>query len=299
MQPDLRRASKLVLPPGNWPCLLDFVCARFPHIQPQQWQHRFERGLVVDGAGGELAAADPYQAGLHLYYFREVANEPVVPFQEQILFEDELLLVVDKPHFLTVSPVGQYVEQTLLRRLQRRYPEAQLSPLHRLDRLTAGVIMFCKQPARRDAYQQLFRAQQLHKTYEAIAVPLPHLQFPLVKTSCLEPHPEHFFLTAETNGAVNSETHIEVLARGSQYWHYLLKPITGRKHQLRVHMHSLGAPIVWDDFYPQVQQRNGFTQPLQLLARSLEFVDPVAGLPRHFVSRLELQLANSLDAVLD
>jgi len=300
MNRDLRHASKLVLPAGDWPGLLDFLCHRFPHVGRQQWQQRFARQLVLSAAGEPLDAQQSCVAGLELYYFREVAAEPVVPFAEHILFEDELLLVVDKPHYLTVAPVGRFVEQTLLRRLQQRYPRAQLSPLHRLDRLTAGVIMLCKQPGRRDAYQQLFRQQQVARCYEAIAAPLPQLEFPYEHHSRLQRHPELFFLTAEVSGTANAGTRIRVLQKGRAYWHYQLQPSSGRKHQLRVHMNSLGAPIVWDDFYPVVQPRSdGFDRPLQLLARSIAFVDPVNGQQRSFVSARQLALAQHLDQSVD
>lgn len=296
MAKDLRLASRLVLPAGNWPCLLDFLCCRFPHISRSQWQHRFERELILAADATPLQPQQPCLAGLQLFYFREVPNEQQVPFQEQILFEDELLLVVDKPHFLTLAPVGQYVEQTLLRRLQQRYADYQLSPLHRLDRLTAGVVMLCKQPEWRDAYQQLFRLQQVYKSYEAIAPPLPRLAFPCQLDSRMQRHHKHFFLSEEVPGPPNVSTKVNVLQRGSKYWYYLLEPLTGYKHQLRLHMSSLGAAIVWDDFYPRVaQRRDDFSQPLQLLARSLAFTDPVTGQQRSFASQRSLQLADSLD----
>lgn len=276
--------------------LLDFLIARFPHISAQQWQQRFGQGKILNEHAQVLSLEQGYVPGMPVFYFRELMHEVVVPFNEQVLYEDELLLVVDKPHFLAVSPVGSYVEQTLLRRLQRQYLELELSPLHRLDRLTAGVMLLCKQPQHRDAYQQLFRQQRVHKLYEAIAAPLLSVQFPLVYRSCMQASSECFFLMAETQGEANSETHISVLARGEQLWHYQLQPITGKKHQLRVHMASLGSPILGDDFYPVLSQRplDDFTQPLQLLAREIAFKDPVTGEQRCFRSERQLERALAL-----
>lgn len=294
----LAGASRVLLPQDELHAsVLEFLCQRFTHVSREQWQQRFACGKILDGQGQPLAVEQDYQPGARLYYFRELEREAQVPFKEQLLYEDELLLVVDKPHFLTVSPVGGYVEQTLLRRMQRRYPGLELSPLHRLDRLTAGVMLLCKQPQYRDAYQQLFRLQQVEKVYEAVAAPLPELGFPYTRRSRMQPATDCFFLMREVPGEANSETCIHVIDRGARYWHYRLEPVSGRKHQLRVHMAGLGAPILGDDFYPQLQQRaaDDFTRPLQLLARSLAFVDPVTGQERKFCSMRRLQQAGALD----
>lgn len=288
-------ACRVVLPAANaggaeWAQVYAFLVQRFPRIAPAVWQQRFATGKVLDAQGQPLHLTAPYVPGATVYYFRELAAEPEVPFTEQILFENERLVVVDKPHFLATAPVGQYVEQTVLRRLQRRLQLPDLSPAHRLDRLTAGVLLLCKRKQDRAAYQELFRWQQMHKVYEAIAPALPELSFPYVKQSHLENDPQHFFLTREGQGAANSETQIEVLQRGAKYWHYQLTPITGRKHQLRVHLASLGAPILGDDFYPAPQARtpDNYQQPLQLLARRLAFTDPLSGEAHCFESRRQL-----------
>jgi len=150
-------ASRLQLPPGDWSCLLEGLCARFPRIDRGQWQDRFARGRVRDAQGRALAADHPWQVGLEIHYFREVADEPVIPHQEAILHVDAHLQVADKPHFLPVTPAGGYVQQTLLARLVARTGNPDLVPLHRLDRLTAGLVLFSTRPGTRDAYQRLFR----------------------------------------------------------------------------------------------------------------------------------------------
>ena len=197
--------------------------------------------------------------------------------------------MVDKPHFLAVAPAGQWVEQTVLRRLQKQLQLPELVPLHRLDRLTAGVMLLSCQRSSRDAYLSLFRQQGIHKVYKAVAGPLPGLAWPYQAAHCLQPG-EPFFRMQAVSGPANAWTTLQVLERGSAYWRYRLQPQTGRKHQLRVQMAALGAPLRHDPLYPQLQAHDAddFTQPLQLLARSLHFDDPLSGLPRHFLSQRQL-----------
>ena len=283
-------ASRLQLPPGPWSTLLDGLCARFPAIPRDVWLDRFERGKVLDASGSPLAANAAYRIGMEIRYFREVDNEPVIPFTETVLHIDDHLLVVDKPHFLPVTPAGIYVRQTLLARLVDRLGNPNIVPLHRIDRETAGLVMFSVNPRTRDAYQRLFRERRISKYYEALASPLPDGQFPCTYRSRIEKG-EPFFRMQEVPGEPNSETHIDVLERGDARWRYALSPVTGRKHQLRVHMSALGAPIENDRVYPRLLNVSdvNFSQPLQLLAKRLVFVDPMTGEDRAFESRLTLQ----------
>lgn len=281
--------STLHLPAGNWSTVLECLSARFPAIGQEIWRQRMNRGRVLDAEGQALGPDHPYREGLKVRYFREVENEQPIPFHEQILHSDEHLLVVDKPHFLPVVPSGAYVEQTLLARLRRSQGNPELIPLHRLDRLTAGVMLFSPNPASRDAYQKLFRERRIDKHYEALAPALPSMDFPRAHRSCLVPC-EPFFRMREAAGEANSETRIEVIERGSGLWRYALHPVTGRKHQLRVHMAALGAPICNDPWYPRLlaTRDDDYAKPLQLLARRLSFEDPLSGEPRAFESRLSL-----------
>jgi tRNA pseudouridine32 synthase/23S rRNA pseudouridine746 synthase len=277
--------STVHLPEGDWPTALDGLCACFPRIPRGQWLDRVRRGRVLDADGVPIDEHTPHRAGMRLHYFREVASEPAVPGEEVVLHADEHLVVVDKPHFLPVVPAGAYVRQTLLARLVERLGNPALVPLHRLDRETAGLVLFSAQPASRDAYLALFRQRRIAKRYEALAAPLPGLAFPHVRRSRLE-RGEPFFRMREVAGEANGQTRVEVIERGARLWRYALEPRTGRKHQLRVHMAALGAPIHHDRFYPQLQERSGedFSHPLQLLARTLAFVDPLSGRPREFCS---------------
>ena len=287
--PDGPTPSRLQLPPGAWVTVLDCLCARFPAITREVWIDRFARGRVLDAAGTPLAIDAPYRLGAEIRYFREVADEPVIPFEETVLYADAHLVVADKPHFLPVTPAGVYVRETLLARLVRRLGNPELVPLHRIDRATAGLVLFSANAATRDQYQSLFREHRIRKRYEAIAPALPALSFPLTHASRLVAG-EPFFRMQEVDGMPNSETLIDVIDSDGPLWRYALEPITGKKHQLRVHMAALGAPIVNDVFYPQLSDVavDDHARPLKLLARSLAFVDPLSGVERWFESRFGL-----------
>jgi tRNA pseudouridine32 synthase/23S rRNA pseudouridine746 synthase len=284
--------SRLQLPPGPWATLLEGLCVRFPAIAMAQWQDRFARGRVRDPDGAVLSADDPWRVGQEIVYFREVEDEPAIPFTETVLYQDAHLLVADKPHFLPVVPSGRFVRETLLTRLRQRPGCEALVPLHRIDRSTAGLVLFSVHSASRAAYQALFREHRIDKRYEALAPALPGVAFPIERRSRLAPGAP-FFRMQEVTGEPNSLTGIDVLERGEGDWRYVLTPVTGRKHQLRVHMAALGVPIRNDPLYPGLRQAavgaEDFAHPLKLLARSLTFTDPISGAVRHFESRLSLR----------
>ena len=278
-------ASCVQLPAGPWATVLDFLCARFPAITHIQWLDRIERGRVHDAEGVPIVALTAYCAGARIYYYREVAEEPRIAAEERVLYADEHLVVADKPHFLAVTPAGGFVTETLLARLVRRLGNTELAPLHRIDRDTAGLVLFSANTQTRAQYHALFRERAITKGYEALALPLPEVVFPHLRRSRLV-RGEPFFRMREIDGEPNSETRVEVIERGEHLWRYALAPITGRKHQLRVHMAALGAPIRNDRLYPSLDSTAliDATRPLQLLAKSLAFLDPLDGKPRRFES---------------
>ena len=284
--------SRVYLPPGPWPTLLDFLCERFQYIPPDVLAGRLARGEIVDEAGTVQMPGCAYQPMRWLWYYREVPAEPVVPFDLSVLYRDARLVVVDKPHFLASIPGGRYLRETALTRLRHLLDLPLLSPIHRLDRDTAGVMLFCADPGSRGAYQALFQSRDVQKEYEAIAPWRSDLRLPCVHRSRLLPKETHFTMQ-EVCGEPNSETLIELIEQQGDLAHYRLSPHTGRKHQLRVHMSALGIPICNDNFYPELlkyQEVDDFSRPLQLLARSVRFDDPFSGKVRHFESQLQLQL---------
>ncbi len=285
----LAGSSVLHLPAGPWRSVLDCLCERFPAIDRQIWLERMARGRVLDAEGIPLDAAHPYREGLRVHYFREVVQEVAIPFEEQVLHVDEHLVVADKPHFLPVIPSGGYVEQTLLARLVRCLGNPQLVPIHRIDRLTAGLVLFSANPDSRAAYQALFRQRSMHKRYEAIGAAPDGVAFPQLRRTRLVAA-EPFFLMRESEGEANSETRIELLERHGAQARYRLYPLTGKKHQLRVHLAALGAGIDNDPFYPRLTPypTDDYHRPLKLLAQALAFDDPLSGERRAFESRLRL-----------
>lgn len=283
------QASTLYLPPGPWATVLDCLCEHFRAIGREQWLDRIARGRVLDGNGQPIGVDLAYKEGLRIHYFREVPDEKPIPVHETILYADEHLVVADKPHFLPVTPAGEYVEQTLLRRLIRRLDNPSLVPLHRIDRHTAGLVLFSANPQSRSVYQQLFPTRRIDKFYEAIAPALPALTFPLVHKSRLV-EGEPFFRMQEGPGVSNTETAVQVREKNGDLWRYGLFPVTGKKHQLRVHMTALGASICNDPFYPEVIKDavDDYANPLKLLAQGVQFIDPVTGEERSFSSRIVL-----------
>lgn len=286
--------SRIRLPAvGPWPRVYDFFCSHFHRIEANVWKVRFEHGLIQSDTGTALTVDALFTdfAGDVLSYSREVANERVIPFTETILFESETMLVADKPHFLPVAPVGVYLEQTLLRRQQRRLGSTELIPAHRIDQGTAGLVLLIKQRAHRDTYQALFRSHQIEKTYQAIARFNPDLHFPIRRCTHLA-DADHFMQMREIPGPVNSQTDIDVIERfddGNAL--YQLKPKTGKRHQLRAHMCALGIPIQNDPIYPVLkpaQEVLDFSKPLKLLAQQLRFLDPISGTQHVFESRFTL-----------
>lgn len=280
--------SFVFLPHAGWPSVLAFMLERFPAIGEDTWRSRMARGEVVDEVGVHLQPDSPCRHGLCIFYYREPEAEMPIPFAETILYRDAHLLVVDKPHFLPVIPSGRFLHETLLVRLKHKTGLVDLAPIHRLDRETAGVVIFSCDRGTRGAYQALFRQRAVDKVYEALA-PAAALDFPLTRRSRMVDGTP-FFCMQEVEGEPNSETSIDIIERRGELALYRLNPVTGKRHQLRVHMAALGIPIVNDAFYPVALPCKGddFSQPLKLLAREIAFDDPLTGACRRFVSERSL-----------
>ena len=288
--------SKLSLPEVNPGCatVLEYLQVRFPGIAAEVWSQRMVAGRVHWHDGSLINERSPFRPQQRVYYYREVAAEPQVPFAEQILFKDEHLLLAYKPHFLPVTPGGAYINECLQNRLRQKTGIQTLQALHRLDRPTAGLVLFSVNPETRHRYHGLFESRQIEKRYQAIAqVAAGEIRVGQqweIKNR-LEPA-EPRFLMAVTGGVANSYSQIRCLAQVGDRALFELQPVTGKTHQLRVHMQTLGWPILNDRYYPtlQAESADDYSRPLQLLAKELRFVDPMTQQPREFIAEQELSI---------
>jgi tRNA pseudouridine32 synthase/23S rRNA pseudouridine746 synthase len=281
--------ARLRLPEGGgWPTIRAYLAERLPRVAPERIDAMFAEERFV-GLDGPLSLDTAYAPGTFVWFHRDLPDEVPVPFEIGIVHRDDDIVVADKPHFLSTIPRGQHVAETALVRLRRDLDLPALVPAHRLDRPTAGLVLFIVRPELRGRYQTMFRDRLVRKEYEAVAGYRPDLDLPTVVRSRIVK--ERGIITAqEVPGPPNAETRVELLEHRDGLGRYRLSPTTGRTHQLRLHMCGLGIPILGDSFYPVLEDRplSDFTRPLQLLARTLEFDDPVTGEARRFDSRLAL-----------
>jgi tRNA pseudouridine32 synthase / 23S rRNA pseudouridine746 synthase len=277
------------LPAGPWKTVVDFFKDQYPHVDATTWNTRMAKGQVVDERGRRVDSETAFRVGACIFYYRELEDEKTIPFMEQVLYQDEHILVADKPHFLPVIPSGKFLHETLLVRLRKQFATEALVPVHRLDRETAGVVLFSLNPKTRGHYTSLFRNRQVRKVYEALAPTLEHSSFPTTRRSRIV-QGEPFFRMKEASGEANSETRISVISNLGSLTRYQLLPVTGRKHQLRLHLAALGIPIINDKLYPAVTSSNesDFSRPLKLLAKSISFQDPLTERQHYFESGARL-----------
>ena len=273
-----------------YPSLLEFLSKTFPNISLHTWEERIHAGKVLDHMGVALTHAAAYFPGKRIFYFREVEHEPVIPFTETILFQNDELLVACKPHFLPVTPGGRYVHECLLNRLRLRQGIDDLTPLHRIDRETAGLVIFSVNKKTRSRYHELFACGKIEKTYFALCElqRSPQENQWVVENRIIRDEPR--FRRKTVPGIVNARSHIQFLEINRNRARFRLNPLTGKTHQLRLHMSGLGFKIINDKLYPalQAETEDDYNQPLQLLAKHLQFQDPVTGKHLQFSSEREL-----------
>ncbi|MBW4721070.1 RluA family pseudouridine synthase [Saccharothrix obliqua] len=282
--------ARLRLPAqGPWETIRDHLVARLPRVAPERIDRMLVEGRVHD-LTGPIAPDAPFAPGTSVWFHRDLPDEASVPFEIEVVHRDDAILVVDKPHFLATIPRGSHVVETALVRLRQRLGLPELSPAHRLDRVTAGLVMFVVDPRLRGRYQTMFRDRLVHKEYEAIAPHDPALVLPRVVRSRIV-KVKGVITAQEVPGPPNAETLVELVEHRDGWGRYRLTPATGRTHQLRLHLAGLGVPIRHDDFYPVLREKplDDFTNPLQLLAKVLAFTDPVTGERRRFESGLRLE----------
>lgn len=295
-------ATRLRLPDeGPWDTAMDYMMHRWGHIDPQGIEDRFDAGEIVGEAGIPLDRATPLRNHTFIWYYRTLPPEIRIPVELNILHQDENLLVVDKPHFLPTTPGGTYIQESALVRLRNQLDLPDLIPMHRLDRMTAGILLLSTNPETRGRYQVLFEKRQVQKEYECVAAAEPApghpaVEFPAVVRNRMTKS-RSYLLAEVIDGEPNAETRIERLrtldGATSRRALYRLEPHSGKTHQLRVHMASLGLGIVNDAFYPELLDKapDDYSKPLQLLARGIRFVDPITGVPVEYRSGLELSEA--------
>lgn len=277
-----------------WATIRDFLVARLTPIGAEGVDRQFAAAGFVDEAGQPWRGDEPYRPNTFIWFHRELREEPVVPSTEDILYRDDRIVVADKPHFLSTIPRGRHVVQSLVVRLRNRLDLPELGPAHRLDRLTAGVVLLTTEKRWRGAYQGLFERREVAKTYRAIAPFDPGLTLPrrlrghiVKRRGSLQ---AELIAGAPDNASTTLEL-VRVLDSPAGRWaDYRLTPETGRTHQLRVQLNALGLPILGDPLYPDVLDVDidDFSTPLRLLAESLSFIDPIEGTARRFVSHREL-----------
>ncbi|MFK3678538.1 pseudouridine synthase [Microbacterium sp. NPDC090218] len=288
-------ATRLHVPlTGPWPTVSAYMVERFFHLNPEGLRERFDRGEIVRADGSAVPRDAPLGSVEFVWYYRQPAVETRIPFEIEILHQDEHLVVVDKPHFLPTTPGGKFLQNSALVRLRNLLDNPDLAPIHRLDRATAGLLMFSTRPATRGAYQLLFENRQVQKVYEAVsALPrdaaLP--SFPVVYRNYILKPRSQVRVQVDDTKEPNSETLVELIDTDERVVHTRLRPHSGKMHQLRVHLAALGIGILNDRFYPELldDQPDDFDRPLQLLARELRFVDPISGKDRVFTTRRTLQ----------
>jgi tRNA pseudouridine32 synthase/23S rRNA pseudouridine746 synthase len=286
----MSRPSRLYLPKLQFPppTIFEHLLTRFPQIPAHVWRARLAHGLVTLSDGAALHEDSLYQHGLTVFYRREVPQEPDVLDEPCVIYQDEEILVVDKPHGMPVTPVGEYLERSLLVWLERRTGLSDLAAMHRLDQDTAGLLLFTIKPSSRAQYHSLFMARAIEREYIAIAyAPEAPNQTRWRVENRLKPG-NPWFRQQIVEGHPNALTNIELLERRGTAGLFRIAPETGKKHQLRVHMASIGFPIVGDPYYPKIRKRCVGDSPMQLLARRLTFVDPFSAIRQTFTSSREL-----------
>ncbi|MGB0943359.1 MAG: pseudouridine synthase [Marinomonas sp.] len=298
-----KQPSKLSLPQVNpgVTTVLEYLIIKFPFIDAAIWRQRMLDGKVHWHDGSLITAESAFLPQQRVYYYREVENEPQIPFEETILFQDQEILVAYKPHFLPVTPGGVYVNECLQNRLRRRTGIESLQALHRLDRVTAGLVIFSVNPETSQGYHELFETRQIDKTYQAIAKidaneSLIDQEWQ-VKNRIVKGKPSfrmQILEGSENSKQANSHSIIRCTQQADELALFELKPVTGKTHQLRLHMQSLGWPILNDKYYPELkpQSADNYQAPLQLLAKELEFIDPISKQPKHFIYEGNLSLTH-------
>ena len=285
-------ASTVTMPSAvkPYPSILEFLIRRFPRVLHTIWEQRILDGKILDDHGQAITLDSEYAPLKRLFYFREVEQERLIPFAEKIIFQNDDLIVACKPHFLPVIPGGPYVAECLLNRLRKRTRNHDLVPIHRIDRETAGIVMFSANSRTRALYNGLFMNGKVEKSYQAVSecsCP-PEAREWNIENRIVKGDP--WFRMKTAPGTSNARSIIKLVETKEKLARFLLHPLTGKTHQLRLHMSGLGFRILNDKYYPDLQPETAddYTNPLQLIAKTVRFTDPVTGQRMEFTSQREL-----------
>lgn len=273
-----------------YPSILSFMSNRFPFVCREDWEKRILEGKVLDDFARPITLYTEYAPQKRITYFREVSSEPIIPFAEKMIYRDEHVLVACKPHFLPVTPGGRYVDECLLNRLRNSTGIHDLAPLHRIDRETAGIVIFSVNKETSGRYGELFMNGKVEKSYQAISSCLPDAEKTSWEIEDRIERGEPWFRMRSVPGKSNARSMIHLVDIKNGQALFLLHPVTGKTHQLRIHMSKLGYGILNDRYYPDLQPESAdnFDMPLQLVAKSIRFRDPLSGKLQEFVSEREL-----------
>lgn len=287
-----KHPSVVTMPKADkpYPSILAFLSTRFPAIPRELWEERILDGKVLGEQGTPITLDTGYTPFSRIFYFREVSSEPVIPFAEKILHLDDEILVACKPHFLPVTPGGRYVNECLLNRLRVSTGIEELVPLHRIDRETAGIVLFSVNRKSRGQYGTLFMNGRIEKTYQAHAACRPNQETASWDIENRIERGEPGFRMKTVPGVVNAGSVINLVEVRGAMARFILKPRTGKTHQLRLHMSGIGFGILNDRYYPELQDESldNFETPLQLVAQAVRFKDPLSGREREFISERTL-----------
>lgn len=287
-----KHPSTVTMPKAEkpYPTILAFLCKRFPSVPTNLWGKRIVEGKVLDEQSTPINLDTGYTPCKRIFYFREVDTESVIPFTEKILFQDDEILVACKPHFLPVTPGGRYVDECLLNRLRKSTGIRDLAPIHRIDRETAGIVLFSVNKKTCGLYGKLFMNGNVEKTYQALSAHVPRQDKTAWVVENRIERGEPWFRMKTAPGIVNARSVINLVEVKENRARFILRPISGKTHQLRIHMSGLGFRILNDRYYPELQpeSEDNFDTPLQLVAKMVRFKDPVTGANREFISEREL-----------